>query len=56
MPQFTIETTYHLPVFQHSTYLAETPEVACRFAIARGEVILEGPRDPVEPGDAKDLP
>ncbi|ESX86596.1 MULTISPECIES: hypothetical protein [unclassified Mesorhizobium] len=33
MPQFTIETTYHLPVFRHSTYLAETPDVACRFAI-----------------------
>ncbi|MER8844368.1 hypothetical protein [Mesorhizobium australicum] len=141
MPQFTIETTYHLPVFRHSTYLAETPDVACRFAIedtdcsgqredcessgethvtgiwegagaayrgqaipvhahfgeavqrkaaqfelmlgllkiivgdakarrptppgwlgkaesaiARGEAILAGARDPVEPGDAKDLP
>ncbi|WJI63748.1 hypothetical protein NLY43_02910 [Mesorhizobium sp. C416B] len=33
MPQFTIETTFHLPVFRHSTYLAETPDVACRFAI-----------------------
>ncbi|MES0137552.1 hypothetical protein NKJ88_21740 [Mesorhizobium sp. M0016] len=139
MPQFTIETTYHLPVFRHSTYSACTPEAACRpsrtmtgpvredyessgeshvtgiwqgadaayrgqansvpphfgaavqrkaaqfelmlgllkilvgdakarrptppgwlgkaeWAIARGEAILEGARDPVEPGDAKDLP
>lgn len=34
MPQFTIETTYHLPVFRQLTYAAETPEAACRLAIA----------------------
>ncbi|RUW87468.1 hypothetical protein EOA30_36050 [Mesorhizobium sp. M8A.F.Ca.ET.059.01.1.1] len=28
-----METTYHLSVFRHSTYLAGTPDVACRFAI-----------------------
>ncbi|WP_192361444.1 hypothetical protein [Mesorhizobium mediterraneum] len=33
MPQFTIETTYHLPVFRQSTYSADTPEAACRLAI-----------------------
>jgi hypothetical protein len=33
MPQFTIETTYHLPVFRHSIYSAGTPEAACRLAI-----------------------
>ncbi|WP_256754839.1 hypothetical protein [Mesorhizobium sp. Mes31] len=32
MPQFTIETTYHLPVFRHSIYSADTPEAACRLA------------------------
>lgn len=34
MPDFTIETTYHLPVFRHRTYSAETLEAACRAAIA----------------------
>ena len=34
MPDFTIETTYHLPVFRHRTYLADTLEAACRAAIA----------------------
>lgn len=33
MPEFTIETTYHLPVFRQRTYEAETPETACRLAI-----------------------
>lgn len=34
MPEFTIETTYHLPVYRQRTYAAETPEAACRLAIA----------------------
>jgi len=33
MPEFTIETTYRLPVFRHRTYFADTPEAACRLAI-----------------------
>lgn len=33
MPEFTIETTYHLPVFRQSTYSADTPEAACLLAI-----------------------
>ena len=33
MPEFTIETTYHLPVFRHSNYAADTPELARRQAI-----------------------
>jgi hypothetical protein len=33
MPDFTIETTYHLPIFRHRTYAAETLEAACRAAI-----------------------
>ncbi|RWD43467.1 hypothetical protein [Mesorhizobium sp.] len=33
MPEFTIETTYRLPLFRHATYSANTPEVACRLAI-----------------------
>lgn len=33
MPAFTIETTYHLPVFRHQTYEAETLAQACRLAI-----------------------
>ncbi|MER9401472.1 hypothetical protein NKI46_25500 [Mesorhizobium sp. M0615] len=33
MPEFTIETTYHLLIFRHATYSADTPEVACRLAI-----------------------
>jgi hypothetical protein len=37
MPDFTIETTYHLPVFRHRTYSAETLEAACRAAIADDE-------------------
>lgn len=34
MPDFTIETTYHLPVFRHRTYAADTLEDACRLAVA----------------------
>lgn len=33
MPDYTIETTYHLPVFRHRAYSADTPEAACRAAI-----------------------
>lgn len=33
MSTFTIETTYHLPVFRHATYAADTPEAACRLAV-----------------------
>ncbi|MBB5663839.1 hypothetical protein GGE68_002029 [Rhizobium leguminosarum] len=33
MPDFTIETTCHLPVFRHRTYAAETLEAACCAAI-----------------------
>jgi hypothetical protein len=33
MPAYTIETTYSLPVFRHGTYLADTPEAACKVAI-----------------------
>ncbi|TIO24022.1 hypothetical protein [Mesorhizobium sp.] len=33
MPEFTIETTYNLPVFRHATYSADTSEAACRLAI-----------------------
>jgi hypothetical protein len=33
MPTFTIETTYHLPVFRHATEAAEAAEAACRLAI-----------------------
>lgn len=33
MPEFTVETTYHLPVYRQRTYTAETPEAACRLAI-----------------------
>lgn len=34
MPDFTIETTYHLPVFRHRTYAADTLDEACRTAVA----------------------
>ena len=32
MPIFTIETTYHLPVYRHRTVQAETLDQACRLA------------------------
>jgi hypothetical protein len=34
MPVFTIETTFHLPVYRHRSITAETLEQACRLAIA----------------------
>lgn len=36
MPDFTIETTYHLPVFRHRTYAAATLEAACRAGVDDG--------------------
>ena len=33
MPTFTIETTYHLPIYRHRTYEADTLIEACRLAI-----------------------
>ncbi|MBX9825369.1 MAG: hypothetical protein K2Y27_10275 [Xanthobacteraceae bacterium] len=33
MPSFTIETTYHLPVYRHRTYAADTVEQACQLAV-----------------------
>jgi len=33
MPQFTIETTYRLPVYRHRTYEANTLDQACQLAI-----------------------
>jgi hypothetical protein len=33
MPVFTIETTYHLPIYRHRAYAADTLEEACRLAI-----------------------
>ena len=33
MPTFTIETTYHLPIYRHRTHEADTPDEACRLAI-----------------------
>lgn len=33
MPQFTIETTYHLPVYRRRTYRADSVADACRLAI-----------------------
>ena len=34
MPAFTIETTFHLPVYRHRSITADTLEEACRLAIA----------------------
>lgn len=34
MPAYTIETTYTLPIFRHWTYIADTPEAACKAALA----------------------
>jgi hypothetical protein len=36
MPIYTIETTYHLPVYRQRTYEAATTEDACRLAIDDG--------------------
>lgn len=33
MPKFTVESTYHLPVYRHRTYDTATPADACRKAI-----------------------
>lgn len=33
MPIFTVETTYHLPVYRQRSYKADTPKEACRRAI-----------------------
>lgn len=33
MAEFTIEVTYHLPVYRHRTYIADTVANACRLAI-----------------------
>src|SRR5271170_2548557 len=33
MPQFTIETTYRLPVYRHRTYEANTLDQACQHAV-----------------------
>lgn len=33
MPDYTIETTYHLPAYRHRTYSAATVAEACRLAI-----------------------
>lgn len=34
MPAYTIETTYTLPIFRHGTYIADTPEAACKAALS----------------------
>lgn len=34
MPKFTIETTYDLPVYRHTTYEADTAAAACEMALA----------------------
>ena len=36
MPAYTIETTYTLPIFRHGTYIADTPEAACKAALMDG--------------------
>ncbi|CAM5595387.1 hypothetical protein ATER59S_05371 [Aquamicrobium terrae] len=33
MPDYTIETTYHVPAYRHRTYSAKTVPNACRLAI-----------------------
>jgi hypothetical protein len=33
MPQFTIETTYRLPVYRHRTYEADTLDQVCQLAV-----------------------
>ena len=33
MPTFTVESTYHLPVYRHRTYVTATRAEACRQAI-----------------------
>lgn len=41
MPKFTIESTYHLPVYRHRTYDAATPAEACRQALADDDWSVE---------------
>ena len=38
MPDYTIETTYHLPAYRHRTYSAATVAEACRLAIEDGDL------------------
>lgn len=33
MPIYTVETTYHLPVYRQRNYVGDTPEAVCRLAI-----------------------
>ncbi|PZU83436.1 MAG: hypothetical protein DI527_23985 [Chelatococcus sp.] len=33
MPVYTVETTYHLPVYRQRNYVADTPEEACGLAV-----------------------
>lgn len=33
MPLYTVETTYHLPVYRHRTYEAASADEACKLAI-----------------------
>ncbi len=33
MPSYTTETTYTLPISRHGTYIADTPEAACKAAL-----------------------
>lgn len=33
MPDYTVEVTYHLPIYRQRSYSAETPAQACRLAI-----------------------
>lgn len=37
MPDYTIETSYHLPAYRHRTYSATTVAEACRLAIEDGD-------------------
>ena len=37
MPEYTIEVTYHLPVYRHRTYSADTSAAACRLAVEDDE-------------------
>jgi len=37
MTDYTVETTFRLPVYRHRTYSAETAEAACRLAVEDGD-------------------
>ena len=72
MPLYTIETTYHLPVYRHCTYEAASADEACKLAIndddwscelpdheTAGETFLTGiwrGRDAAYEGEAVDAP